>query len=198
MADVRYFFPVPSMAGKGDKSAAVIALEKLERTCRSNDKTITNCIIILAMLIGWILFAEFIIVKQTYEYVEQPFTQAATDVNDAIPKRMLHRVLDSLSLRCLEQEDDVVLAPYVLVSGKPFLHRVLRMCARQIDLVNPSVVVKGETTGYCVDNSLGDTRRILRNYPITVHSRDAAPVTFLTLDEVCPFMAVLDMLDRKW
>lgn len=182
-----------------EKSRAVRALDQLERACRTHDKVITNCLWILIMLLAWVLFAEhFLVSKQTYEYDERPLSAAAAMVDEHVSRRMLHRVSDVLSTQCELDGTEVTIAPYVIVSGKPCMYRIVRLCKNGLKLVNPEIAVQGSNSGYCKDSKFEQTRRVQRHYPITVHSQNNPPVTFLELQDVCLITSVIDVLNNKW
>jgi len=171
-------------------------MEQLESTCRAYDTKIVSCIWILLALVAWIVTADLLLpAAVTYEYQDTVAEGAVVDLTDRVSKRTFTRVMRTMRDNC---QSGIVLGPQVLVSGKPFMYRVMRICESGQDFVNPYVAVQGSSSGVCVDEYAGETKRVTRTYPIAVHSRDASPVTFMALDEVCPVVAALDVLDSKW
>lgn len=174
------------------------AMQSLEKKCHMHDKVITNGCWILLLLIFWILFAElFVLDHTTYEYMAEYEPGSTAEVTTQMSKRTLHRVQQVMRERCHTNPDDIVLAPEVQVSGNAFMYRMLLVCSTQQLLVNPVIAVQGSAQGYCVDNYAGVEKRMVRSYPITVHSMSAAPVTYLDLPEICPVMAAIDALNTQ-
>jgi hypothetical protein len=171
-------------------------MESMESTCRNNDRHITSCIWLLMLLVCWMIAADRMAPAITYEYDETGTKGLVHQVKDGDPsKRTLSRVLRTMTDNC---KSGIVLGPQVRVRGKPFMYRVMRICERKLNFVNPYVAVQGTSSGYCLDEYAGENRRVQRTFPIAVHSRDMGPVTFMELDEVCPVTAALDVLDSKW
>ena len=188
MADSWYTFPSVS----ADK-----AFEQLESTCRTHDRRITSCLWILFLLVFWIVFADFFVIDHTTFTYAGTFEPGPTqEVTSQLSKRTLHRVITEMKTRCAYDTQDIVLAPQIQVSGKPFMYRVMLLCATNQLMINPVIAVQGSDQGYCVDNYEGVEKRMVRSYPITVHSLDNPPTTYLDLKEVCPFMAAIDVLNR--
>jgi hypothetical protein len=119
---------------------------------------------------------------------------------DRVSGRTLYRVLRSLTEQCAKHEfrQSVVLGPQVHVNGKPYMHRVMRLCAQDIEFVNPVVAFRGEKEGTCIDEHMGIKRRSSRRYPIAVHSNGQSAHSFLELADVCTFMHALSLLDAQW
>ena len=171
-------------------------MEQLEGTCRTYDANIMRCIWILLALVIWMVAADAMLPPAaTFEYQDEVAEGKAVDVTDDVPKRTFGRVMRTMREHC---QSGIVLGPQVLVSGEPFMYRVMRICASGQDFVNPYIAIQGSSSGVCVDEHAGEVKRVTRTYPIAVHSRDASPVTFMALDEVCPVVAALDVLDSKW
>lgn len=197
MADSWYTHCTPTLRYDKRSSSVDTAFEQLEKTCRTHDRRITNCLWILFLLTFWIVFAEFFVVDHTTFTYQETFPLGPTqEVTSQVSKRTLHRVITEMKNRCVVDSNDIVLAPQIRVSGAPFMYRILMLCAAGQLMINPVIAVQGSSQGYCVDNYEGVEKRMVRSYPITVHSFDAPPTTYLDLHEVCPFMAAIDVLNR--
>jgi len=194
MADVSSFRERPPV------SRIESLMATIENTCRIYDRRITTCAWLLVVLIVWCVVANSLIRVDEIKYSG---TLPSDDVlpvhsRDRVDARLLYRVVNTMAAQCDTGESDVVIGPQVHVNGKPYLRRVMRICGIGMDLVNPYVAVSGRDTGTCVDEYNGVTKRMKRNYPITVHSDNRSPASFLDLDKVCTLMQALDMLDGKW
>jgi len=195
MADVQYNFRrmhVPLV----DK-----VMDAVEGTCRTYDRSIVRVIWIVVALVTWMVVADSLVGTTSVEYVgswKLGKTFPVEHAQDRAKERVLYRVMRTMSEQCTAGEDDVILAPQVHVNGEPYMYRIVRICRSAIELVNPVVAVRGTDSGQCIDEHDGQTRRSSRYYPITVHSANAPPATFLQLSEVCTFMHALSLLDVKW
>ena len=174
----------------------------VESTCRTYDKGITTCIWLFGALLVWFLLASVIITPSTAEYEQAAFQGAATAYapSGRREERRLHRALSVLETACdgSDSAPDVAVGPHVQIDGKPYMTRVLRVCASGVTLLNPYIAVTGSEQGACVDEVDGRTRTVSRSYPITLHADNREPYTLLDLDQVCPVMQALDMLDGIW
>ena len=175
-------------------------MDAIESTCRLYDKRITSCIWILALLIVWFVVAGALIRVDDIHYDGALVKERSVpvQVSERHDMRVLHRIFGIMAQQCADGDSSVVIGPQVHVNGKPYMHRVMRLCDRGVDVMNPTIAVAGSTTGTCVDEYDGAARRVSRRYPITVHSDDNVPMSLMDLPVVCTFMQALDMLDGIW
>lgn len=173
----------------------------IESTCRTYDKGITSCIWLLCILLVWFVLSSTVMSPSTLLY-QQTNISAKADLYVASGRRQqrtLHRVIGMLEDTCSNADaPDVALGPHVHVNGKPYMTRVLRVCAAGVTLLNPYVAVTGSRSGKCIDEIDGRVRTVSRAYPLTLHSDSREPYTLMQLDEVCSVMQALDMLDGIW
>lgn len=174
-------------------------MRTVESTCRSYDNGITKCAWALAVLIVWFVVAGTLVRVDEIVYDGGITQQMSMPVvtSDRAKMRVLHRVLGIMSEQCLKIDQDLVIGQQVHVNQKPYLFRVLHICGEH-ELINPVVAVSESTTGTCVDEYDGDVRRVLRRYPLTVHSDNNPPVSYMNLQSVCTLMQAIDLLDGKW
>jgi len=194
MADVSYF------GQRQPVSRIESLLATVEQTCRVYDKRITKCVWLLVVLIVWCIVANSIVRVDDITYSG---AMASGDVmmmpsGSRLEARVLYRVFGVMTTQCNTANLDVVIGPQIHVNGKPYLRRVMRICGTGMDLVNPYVAVSGRSVGTCVDEYNGVTKRIPRNFPVTVHSDNRSPSSFMDIEQVCTLMQALDMLDGKW
>ena len=176
-------------------------MSDLERMCRQYDTRINYCIWLLIVLIMWCVFMPGVYsssVEYTGVFELEP-SQNVTAMTRG-EQRVYHRVLQCMLDRCEDSDDVMVLAPQVSVNGDPYRYRVIRHCADQLSITNPVVLVSGENTGNCLDEYQGVSKQTERHYPITVRHGLSGEMSFtlMTLDEVCPMLFVLDILQGKW
>lgn len=198
MADVHY-------RGRGGNRAVPFVervMYTLETRCRGYDQSIQRTIWVVVAFIVWMVVADSLVSTQSVVYYGGTWNMVQTGTIDAqmsrAEERTMYRVLRTMEAHCALATEDVVLAPQVHVDNLPYMRSALRMCTRKLELVNPEIAVIGQHTGYCVDEHNGTTRRSHRQYPITVHSSSAPPVTFLDLAEVCTVTHAMSLLAGKW
>jgi len=178
-------------------------LRGLETKCRHHDRGITRVIGVVTAVVVWMVIADSLVSTTTVMYDGTwDFSVRAETVQstDRSSSRTLHRVIRTMSDQCNEDDfrQGTVIAPQVHVNGKPYMHRIMRLCEPGLEFINPVVAFRGEKTGVCVDEHMGSKRRSSRRYPIAVHSVGQSPHSFLELAEVCTFMHALSLLDAQW
>ena len=193
MADVRAY------SGRRHVPRVEQLMRALENSCRSYDRGITRCAWAILLLIAWFVVAGTLIHVDDIVYdgrLTREMSVAVTTTSRP-DMRVLHRVLGVMAAQCGSEDTALVIGPQVYVNGSPYMFRVMRMCGAG-ELVNPVIAVSESTTGTCIDEYDGVVRRVLRRYPITVHSDNVPPTSLMELQSVCTFMQALDMLDGKW
>ena len=197
MADVRY----PLRHHKLPFVERVVG--ELEDTCRRYDRSVVRVIWFVFAVFVWMVVADSLVSNTIVQFDgkwDATVVAKPVENRDRVSGRTLYRVLRSLTEQCAKHEyrQSVVLGPQVHVNDKPYMYRVMRLCAPDIEFVNPVIAFRGEKEGECIDEHLGIKRRSWRRYPIAVHSNDRAPHSFLELAEVCTFMHALSLLDAQW
>ena len=176
-------------------------MRTIETQCRAYDKSIVCTMWVVLAFMIWMVVADSLVSTHTVVYHGEwsvaPTAVIGADMSRA-DERTMYRVLRAMEAACAHTKEDVILAPQVRVDSRPYMHNAMRLCARALELVNPEVAVTGSKTGICVDEHNGSTRHTTRNYPITLHSGSAPPVTFLGLAEVCTVSHALALLAGKW
>jgi len=175
-------------------------LASMENVCRRYDARITMCTWLLVVLGIWLVVADSLIGVDAIEYNG---TWPSGDIAriegiSRVGARTTYRVQKVMEEQCLNDTDAVILGPQIRVGGEPYMFHLMTVCDVRTTLVNAHVAVAGLESGACMDELNGVTRRAQRSYPITIHSKDSPPSTFLELSEVCIVMHALDMLDGKW
>ena len=175
----------------------------LEDTCRRYDQSIVRVIWLVLAVVAWMVVADSLVSKTTVRFDgewDAAVSAKPVESQDRASGRTLYRVLRSLTEQCAKHEyrQSVVLGPQVRVNDKPYMYRVMRLCAQDIEFVNPVIAFRGEKEGVCIDEHMGIKRRSSRRYPVAVHSTDRAAHSFLELAEVCTFMHALSLLDAQW
>lgn len=151
----------------------------------------------------WMVVAETILSVTDVQYAGSWVLGPTRPVEFPLPRakaRVMHRVVRTMRSQCAHDDlrDGVVVAPQVQVDGKSYMYRIMVLCEGGIELINPTVAVRGSDSGQCEDEHDGVVKVSDRSYPITVHSAGAAPHTLLHLAEVCTFMHALNLLDSQW
>ena len=194
MADV-YLFRQARKAPRIDR-----LMHNLENMCRQYDKRITGCVWVLVVMIVWCIVAPAIGTTVAYvgtyepgpvKLVKQPLVRSET--------RVLHRVVRTLSDRCKTHDVPFVLAPQVYVNQQPYMYNIVHLCTLDTTMLNAHMVVTGAKSGICLD---GLEKRITRPFPVTLQYTTplgaTASLSLMTLEEVCPILYALDLLQGKW
>ena len=178
-------------------------MASLEGTCRKYDSAITRVLWVVGAAMVWMIIAESLLSVTEIQFNGTWVLEPTLPVDFPLPRakaRVMHRVIRTMKSECDQDDmrDGVVLAPQVHVDGQPYMHRIMVLCDDSIELINPTIAVRGSDSGQCQDEHDGTTKTSIRNYPITVHSAGAAPHTLLHLEDVCTFMHALSLLDSQW
>lgn len=178
-------------------------ISSLESTCRTHDSVITRVLYIVGVIMLWMVVAETLLSVTDVQYVGSWVLGPTMAVDAPLPRakaRVMHRVMRTMHTQCSHDDyrDSVVVAPQVHVDKKPYMFRIILLCADNFALVNPTIAVSGTQTGQCKDEHDGIVKISQRTYPITVHSSESAPHTLLDLADVCTFMHALSLLDSQW
>jgi len=175
-------------------------MKNMEGLCRRYDTRISYCMWLLVLLVVWAIFVPGVV--STVEYAGEYTPESVEPVVEMsrAENRVLYRVIRAMNDRCIASTDAFVLAPQISVDGKPYRYSVLSVCADGMDLINPEVLVSGKSTGVCLNEYRGISKRVTREYPVTIgYSGDTGvSFTLMTLDEVCPLMFALDLLTGTW
>lgn len=172
------------------------AIEQLEDICRKHDQCITSCLWVLVLVIFWAGVAELLVFDHiTYEFSGEVALGTMKEVDSSVSKRQLHRVMQVMEENC--KSNEVVLGCQVLLSGKPFMYRIMSVCNQHATLVNPTIAVQGTTAGYCIENYNSEMYKKMRLFPLTLHSKNYIPLTLLTIEDVCPVMTALDIINNN-
>ena len=176
-------------------------MRTIETQCRAYDKSIVRSMWVILAFIVWLIVADSLVSTPTVLY-HGSWKIAPTAAIDShmsrAEERTMYRVMRTMETECAQADHDVIVAPEVHVDAKPYMRNVMRLCKRSVELVNAVVAVTGSKTGTCVDEHGGSTRQTTRNYPITLHSSSAPPVTFLGINDVCTVSHALALLAGKW